>query len=229
MEGTFPVTAIRSSNGIIVTHLHAKAPKTVFMESVLQALKRQSKCVRDTIGCIIIDRQLLTELKVRWHEGLFLTSATDGGLGEDIGSWSYLIFFGDDERPIIKGYSAETSSFDTMQSTREELLGMLAVEFVMMVLAQVWGVPRIKVEMRLISDSKSAIKSCNDEGKIPIGVKGVTRPDMELKMELKTREEESCWLSREVEWTKSHVDDRGEPSYETIINQMADDLATMGR
>ena len=48
-------------------------------------------------------------------------------------------------------------------------------------------------------------------------------------MELDSLEEVSKWINRSIEWTKSHVSKEGIPSYETVINQKADDLATIGR
>jgi len=160
---------------------------------------------------------------------LNLTSATDGGYGEEIGSWGYLLFFDNEEKPILKGYSAETSEFDTMQSTREELLGMLAVEYIMQILGTMWGLPNINLGLAIISDIESAIGSREDNGKVVLGAKGIIRPDIELKMALNRLEEDSKWIKRRIEWTKSHVNKEGLASYETVINQKADDLATTGR
>ena len=76
------------------------------------------------------------------------------------------MFFGTEETPILKGFSAETSEFEPMQSTREELLEMLAVEYIMKILSEMWGVPKMKLELTIISDSESTIGSREDDVKV---------------------------------------------------------------
>ena len=66
--------------------------------------------------------------------------ATDGGLGGKVGSRVCLLFSTGEDCPIVQGYAAEVSKFDTMQSTMEELLGMLAFEYMMRTLGRVWGI-----------------------------------------------------------------------------------------
>ena len=85
------------------------------------------------------------------------------------------------------------------------------------------------MDLRIISDSLSAISSRKEVDHVHVGVNWVLRPDRELKIEVNQQEQLLAWASRNIEWTKSHVLEDGEPSYETKTNQITDDLAMMGR
>ena len=64
----------------------------------------------------------MEDLHDEWGNGVLLIATTDGDFGENIGLRGYTLVCDEDEEPILKGYAADTSIFDTMESIREELL-----------------------------------------------------------------------------------------------------------
>ena len=51
------------------------------------------------------DDQTLISFKEEWEDGLSIITATDGGLGNKIGSCGYIIVFDGEEKPTIQGYA----------------------------------------------------------------------------------------------------------------------------
>ena len=89
---TFPVDCIRSSSQIVVR-------KCLFTAGAIQEnnfkslLAREPKHVKNALGSIKSNDKLISILKIRWHDSPDLIAATDGGLGDEIGSSGYLLFF----------------------------------------------------------------------------------------------------------------------------------------
>ena len=108
-----PVSAIWSSIGIVVPNLSV-TENIQEVKSFNSILQKAPHYIRDTIGWVTFDEDLKQRLKETWNSGVYLTSATDGGYGDEIGSWGYLLFFDNEEKPILQGYSAEMSEFDTI-------------------------------------------------------------------------------------------------------------------
>ena len=106
---------------------------------------------------------------------------------------------------MLSGYAAEMTPFNTMESTREELMAMLAIEYVILILERVWGTPKQKIKLTIITDSESAKFASDDEEAPKLRAKRVIRPNIELKMELKRVEKGIQGIRRSVQWTKSHV------------------------
>ena len=157
-----PVEAIRSSSGILVV---TKLPNQQGLrkKTILETMKMKPKHVRDAIGRIKFNKQLMAKMKILWHTGINLIAAIDGAFGDEIGSSGYVLVFQGEETPILSGYAAEMTPFNTMESTREELMAMLAIEYVILILERVWGTPKQKIKLTIITDSESAKIARDDE------------------------------------------------------------------
>jgi len=228
-EEYIPVEAIRSSSSIVVTTKLA-VKNTTTGGSILQTMKSEPKYVRDAIGRIKFNQKQMSRLKITWHTGIKLTAATDGGLGDDIGSSGYILVFEGEEDPILTGYSAEKTPFHTMESTREELMAMLAIEYIVNIFVRQWGVPKNIMDLTIITDKESAKIARDDKEAPKLGSKKYIRPNIELKLEIKRVEKITRGIQRITKWTKSHVsNEKLEADYESRLNNMADKLATKGR
>jgi len=138
--------------------------------------------------------------------------------------------FEGEEKPILSGYSAEKTPFNKMESTREELMAMLAIEYIIAILVREWGIPQKDISLTILTDSESAKIAREDKEAPRLGSKKVIRPNIEVKMELKRVEKKSNGVVSTVQWTKSHVtEDRMDSNYESRVNDQADKLATKGR
>ena len=136
-----------------------------------------------------------------WNQKVSLIAATDGGLGNDIGSSGYLILFDGEEIPIIEGWRGEMTRFENMASTREELIGLLAVEYIMQILVEMWGTPPNIIQLDFVVDSEPAIEARNKPVK-GIDSKSTMRPNQEVLMELDGLQTTSIeWLRRDFIWT----------------------------
>ena len=124
-----PVKAICSSSGIILKYKRYWKDTEVVTGDLEEQLSKAPSHVRDTVGKIVVNEEKLDELKERWDLGLRMIAATDGGYGDDIGSSGVVILFDGELEPILKCNAAEKSKFDTIESTREELLAMLSLEY----------------------------------------------------------------------------------------------------
>ena len=71
------------------------------------------------------------------------------GLKDGIGTSSYAFFRPNDTDPIIAGSAVESQPHTTASSTRQELLGQLAVEYWLQKLQKEWGTPRKRSTMLL--------------------------------------------------------------------------------
>ena len=146
---TVPVRAIKSSIGIIVNRV-IKRPEQVKAGSLTEILESKKDYIRNTIGVLLINQEKLEQLRKKWDEGVNIIIATDGGLGDDIGSSGAAWVFEGEEHSIMRHYTAEESIFQTMESTREELLAMLAVEFILDAMAELWGVPELGLRILIV-------------------------------------------------------------------------------
>ena len=113
-----------------------------------------------------------------WNQKVSLIAATDGGLGNDINSSGYLIVFDGEEIPIIEGWRGEITRFENMESTREELIRLLAVEYIMQILVEMWGTPPNIIQLDFVVDSELAIDARNKPVK-GIGSKSTMRPNID--------------------------------------------------
>ena len=117
-----------------------------------------------------------------------------------------------------------------MESTREELMDMLAIEYIMLILVREWGPPKKDISLIILTDSETVKITRQDKEAPRLGAKRVIRPNIELKMELKIVEIEIKGVDRSVQWTKSHVSGETlENDYESRLNDLADKLAIKGR
>ena len=81
------------------------------------------------LGSYTSDEEKLTKLLQRWHsKDLTIVCAIDGGLKGGIGTSSYAFFWPDDAELLISGSAMEYQPHKSTPSTRQELLGQLAVE-----------------------------------------------------------------------------------------------------
>ena len=224
-----PVKAICSSSGIILKHKRTWKDIEEAIGDLDERLSQAPSYVKDTIGRIVTDEDKLMELKERWNMGVNLKAATDGGYGDDIGSSGVALLFEEDILPIIKSNAAEESKFDTIESTREELLAMLSLEYILDFLAKMWGYPSEMVTLTIVTDSESAKIEREKEGRT-IGTRPMLAPNQEIKLELKALEKRNRWIDREVKWVESHLEGKNEGyAYYNELNRIADELATEAR
>ena len=167
----------------------------------------------------------LDNLEEVWNHKTII-AATDGGLKEKIGSHGYLLVESGSHEPFIRGYGAEQALYKTMTSTREELIAMLAVHYLLKVLQQLYG----KIDspnIFFLTDSEAAQSIRKKEVGSHQTVKWLDK-EMDVESEIR-RMEKVVGINAEIIWTKAHVTGESENPYYTMLNEMADALATEAR
>ena len=225
---TKPVQCIDSSFGITVMNDIEVTPN-IQTESILQSIKNAPKYKRQIIGQIKSSIGLM-KLKEEWNEKPDIIAATDGGLKDELGSHGYKIVFAGETEAIIEGHGAEQTANGTMTSTREELIGILAIYYIIQTCIEVWGKPKNGLDIQIVTDSEAAktIRERNIEKLKPTIIMG---PEMDIEMEIRRVVALLNITKSTITWTKSHVNkhDNVEDPYLTQLNSDADNLATEAR
>ena len=191
--------------------------------------------------------QGFSDLELGWNEGLRLTAATDGGLKKSIGTHSYSLYHSKTlknitpedynnitmmevvKEAVVHGYGAEKSIRAKSTSTREELLGILAIYYMMYVYQKMFGPPANLITVKMVVDSEAASKIRN-RSQTEVFEKTTTmlKQEMDIEAEIRRIEMElGPNISFNFVWTKAHaiIQDSPTPT-NTLINNIADALAT---
>ena len=185
---------------------------------------------RKVVGQFEVSLEEFRALKGNWTQGtLTLLCGSDGGLKDSIGSSGYVILDPNRDSPLVTGHAAENQADPGSSSTRQELLGQLAVAYWISHLFQVLGDPGRVLTVQLVTDSQASIDIMENLEKA-IGLKDYLKPEVEIAMELT-----DCWRRLKlVEYTvikvQSHiaVEDSSNETY-WKANDIADTLATQAR
>ena len=95
-----------------------------------------------------------------------LIAITDEGLKYNIGTHVYIIIFHGETEAIIHGHSAEIGTINEFSSTREELIGILSVFYILDVHCDLWRYPHKPLQLEFIIHNKPALKIEKDPQKL---------------------------------------------------------------
>ena len=219
--------------------------------SLLEQIVSEETFITEVIGEIYHNEDNFDGLKNGWHEGLQLTAATDGGLKHRLGSHGYIIYEStvthDEEfipieldsdsindlydKSILRGFSAEQLTYTKATSTREELLGILSIFYIMSSCQKLLGNPDKKIHLEIVIDSKAAklIRTRRDE-EFYDADSHLLDPDMDIDEEIHRVQKTLHNIEVAYIWTKSHVEITDiDASRLTVLNCLADGLATEAR
>ncbi len=136
------------------------------------------------LGQYEINDELLGQLGKQWHQvDNLIVCATDGGLKDSIGTSSYAMFLPGITSAVPSGVAGEYQPRNSASSTRQELLGQLAIEYWLRHLQDRWGTPRCGVKLMLITDSQASIDII---AKVPnVGtIRDMIAPEMDVGLEI---------------------------------------------
>ena len=224
-----PISVIEHSLGILTVVDLDKIVESVPPPPVEVGVFHRSY-QRKVVGQFEVSLEELRALKGIWNQGaLTLLCGSDGGLKDSIGSSGYVILDPNRDCPLVTGHSAETQAETGSSSTRQELLGQLAVAYWISHLCFILGEPGTPLTVQLVTDSQASIDIMDNLDKA-IGLKDYMKPEVELALELT-----ECWRRlSSVEYmvikVQSHIAVE-ESSNETYwqVNDIADKLATQAR
>ena len=167
-------------------------------------------------------------LKAKWtQDQIMLIAATDGGLKSNIGSHAYAIYL--HEEKLAYGGNAEEPQQVRITSTREELLGMLGVLYIMQGFISIWGRPAKTIKLNIVTDSKSAIDIRTRYKSDYVPDNYMLLPEMDVEGEIKRVADETN-LDITYTWIESHTSDTAgvDPFYWKINNDV-DEKCTLLR
>ena len=134
-----------------------------------------------------------------------------------------------DTEPIIKGSAVEFQPHKSASSTRQELLGQLAIQYWLRKLQEEWGVPRNQPEIILITDSQARIDILKSAGTI-IGIKYTMKPEMDVVLEIHQQQNFNWAFQFKTEKVQSQIDITQAPDpFTWECNEIVDELATKAR
>ena len=224
-----PTRVIEGSNYLIRLQTEDREIQRISMPRSKEQIHQSSVEAR-ILGKYTLDEEGLTLIKQQWHTGTCkLIGATDGGLKNKIGSSSYAIYAPDNTQPVIEGYAGEAQVNSSASSTRQELLGQLAIEIWMDKLYQRWGPPQCRITLVVVTDSKSSIEILQNMSQIR-GIADTLRPETDVALEIARYQKNSYWITRDVVKVESHIDKERAPNiFFWECNERADTLATQAR
>ena len=225
-----PVDVIELSQALIVKQREISTSTAMTTGHGLVSLSTSENWKDQVMGKAKIEYAQLEKLEIAWKSAeCTIVCATDGGLKDTVGTSSYAFFLPHDTSPVIEGFSAEHQPFEEASSTRQELLGQLAVEYWIHELREKWGSPRSRLRLVLLTDSKSSIDIMKSIQNI-IGVSATLKPEMDVALEIHSLQADNPWIERKVVKVTSHIDkDQAPDPFLWECNDRADKLATEGR
>ncbi len=189
-----------------------------------------TKDARAVVGQYEIDLDVLATITRWWKESeLSLVCGADGGLKDGIGTSGYIIQLDGGLDPIVYGHSAELQPSHTASSTRQELLGQLALEYWMEHMEEVLGEPYGRIEINIVTDSQASIDILrNLESKI--GLKDVLKPDVDVGLAILYKRRNRRWAKYTTTKVRSHISvEESSDEILWLVNEEADRLATEAR
>ncbi len=186
--------------------------------------------VKQAVGKYTVDEEILELLRQNWHTSENkLICATDGGLKDSIGTSSYGIFLPDNNQAMIAGFSGEHQPSQSASSTRQELLGQLAVEYWIRDLQSRWGAPINGLTVTLVTDSQSSIDIL-DKTSGASSISDMLNPEMDVALEIYHQRLLKPWVSLEIVKVQSHIEISQAPDeFFWNCNCLADHMATTAR
>ena len=221
-----PIQVIEGARYLIVVDIEQYT--TINTDEVVQ--DDNAGIVDGIIGKYEVDETQLEELHSGWHNPeCQIVAATDGGLKDRKGTSSYAFFLPNNARAILMGYAGEYQPRRSASSTRQELLGQLALECWLHRFAERWGVPRGKLTIDIITDSQASIDIMENVPRIT-GITDTLRAEMDVALELNRQRNENWWIQRDMIKVESHIEKIQAPNeFYWECNEIADALATSAR
>ena len=163
-----------------------------------------------------------------WLEGnITITTATDGGLKHGIGSHSFLLYINGSETAFVSGGNVEEPRYNSITSTREELLGILGIIYIIDGMISMWGKPKVPVTVKMVIDSKAAIqiRQRSDGEYLDDNIKMLA--EMDIESEILNVVGSMEYVQLQYIWIESHSNrDDSIDSYHWRINKEADEMCT---
>ena len=210
-----------------IIHNEGRADNNQPLESTYESiLQNRDKYVKQVIGYMPAAIQF-EELVTAWHDPSPIIVATDGGLKGSIGTHGYVMVQDGSTDLLVSGFGAEKAMEGTLTSTREELIAMLAIQYLINIFQEWIGCPK-NGEFIVITDSEAA-KTIRGREIASYDSAVFLKQEMDVEMEIRRMEKLSKLEKMEIIWTKSHVDGVSDNPYYSALNEMADQLATKAR
>ena len=189
-----------------------------------------AKDARAVVGQYQIDLAILAKLKQQWQEAdLRLVCGADGGLKDGIGTSGYIIQLEGDMDTVVYGHSAEAQPSHTASSTRQELLGQLALEYWFEHMEAVLGEPYGRIEIDIVTDSQASIDILRNL-ECKLGIKDVLKPDVDVGLAILFKRQNRHWADFTTIKVRSHITVEDAPDELLwLVNEEADKLATEAR
>ena len=222
---------IRQSCGTIRGLYSNQSAAPDFATTAIESGIYQNETTKKIIGKTTIDKDQWQRLLEDWTaRPVELICGSDGGLKDKLGTSGYVLYRDTSEGPLLTGYAAELQYGKSASSTRQELLAQLCIEYWLDHLYRLWGSPKHKLQLKVITDSQASL-IIMDNMKNIVSMKDVLRPDVDVAMELaRLRQQNSKHNTLQLIKVKSHIG-RDEAPNETYwqANNDADELATFAR
>ena len=226
-----PVQVIRQSCGRIRGISSSQIAGTADTNKRIVPGKFENETINKIIGKNTVHKDQWKRLAEDWAtSSVELICGSDGGLKENLGTSGYVLYRDPSDNPILTGYSAEAQYGKSASSTRQELLAQLCIEYWLEHFYRLWGPPKNKIRINVITDSQASL-IISDNLKHIVSMKEVLRPDIDVAMELERMRKQNVTFCRlELIKVKSHIEKEDAPN-ETYwsVNKEADELATFAR
>ena len=224
-----PTNVIKKSEGDL---LRIEQPESTLKpnESLPVFGRFEAADARAVVGQFEIDLRTFERIKQRWHEPDFrLVCGADGGLKDGIGSSGYTIYVEGESDRLVQGHSAELQPSTTASSTRQELLGQLAIEYWLEHMQEVLGEPNGKIKINLVTDSQASIEILKNLEWV-IGIKAVLKADVDVGLAIFHKRKQTQWAQFTTTKVKSHIAMADAPDDLCwLVNEEADGLAIEAR
>ncbi len=128
---------------------------------------------KKVVGQYEINLTEVRNLRDKWScKPITFLCGADGGWKDGIGTSGYVVTTEHSDQPIVTGHAAEGQREKNASSTRQELLGQLAIEYWVTQLIQTLGEPGWDLQAHVVIDSQASIDKL-DRCKQLIGIKDV--------------------------------------------------------
>ena len=224
-----PVWVIELSQSLLVPNEASERNSLHLLPRSVPPTKRDIS-QKQVLGKYRINHSQMNKLKLHWQTAhTTIVCATDGGLKDKVGTSSYAFFLPREDDPILVGFSTEYQPLLSASSTRQELLGQLAVEYWLLTMRSKWHSPRYRISVVLVTDSQSSIEIIKATDRI-IGISDTLSPEMDVALEISDIQRNNPWIERQIVKVQSHIEKEEAPDeYLWECNKLADQLATEAR
>ena len=179
-----PIQVIQQSHGSI-RGIHGS--QATFSEPNTKAVEPgtiANDVTKKIIGHWKLHKDQLKRLSEDWvSQPVILICGSDGGLKDELGTSGYVLYKDAADEPLLTGFAAEIQYGTSSSSTRQELLAQLCIEYWMEHLYTLWGPPKHKITLEVVTDSQASLIIMDNMNNI-VGMNDVLRPDVDVAMEL---------------------------------------------